>query len=76
MSQTLKWHIELMNEAGGYLGVIGRRRELSWVFMDLMMGTRTHQMTYEYVEEFCSDLPLLVPSKDEVVLGGAAHFPA
>ena len=32
------------------------------------MGSGTHQMTAEYIEDLCSDLPLVVSSKDEVVL--------
>ena len=31
MYHTLKWHVELMNERGGYLGVVGRRREQKWL---------------------------------------------
>ena len=68
MFQTLKWHVELMNKHGGYLGVIGRRREQSRLFKDLAMGSGTHQMTAEYIEDLCSDLPPVVSSKDEVVL--------
>ena len=68
MVQTLKWDIELMNLAGGYLGVIGQRWEQSWVFEILMMGTLTHQMTDEYIEELCSDLIPVVSSNDRVVL--------
>ena len=68
MYHTLKWHVELMNERGGYLGVIGRRREQKWYFCDLAMGTGTRQMTQEYIEDLCSDLPPVVSSKEEVVL--------
>ena len=68
MYKTLKWHVELMNERGGYLGVIGRRREQKWFFCDLAMGSGTRQMTQEYVEDLCSDLPPVVSSKEEVVL--------
>ena len=57
-----------MNERGGYLGVIGRRREQKWYFCDLAMGTGTRQMTQEYIEDLCSDLPPVVSSKEEVVL--------
>ena len=68
MYHTLKWHVELMNEGGGYLGVIGRSREQKWYFCDLAMGTGTRQMTQEYIEDLCSDLPPVVSSKEEVVL--------
>ena len=68
MYHTLKWHVELLSERGGYLGVIGRRREQKWYFCDLAMGTGTRQMTQEYIEDLCSDLPPVVSSKEEVVL--------
>ena len=57
-----------MNEHGGYLGVIGRRREQTWLFRDLAMGSGTRQMPAEYIEDLCSDLPPVVSSKEEVVL--------
>ena len=68
MFQTLKWPVELTNDHGGYLGVIGRCREQSWLFCDLVMGSGTREMTAEYIEDFCSDLPPVGSSKDEVVL--------
>ena len=57
-----------MNEHGGYLEVIGRCREQTWLFRDLAMGSGTRQMPGEYIEDLCSDLPPVVSSKEEVVL--------
>ena len=36
-----------MNEAGGYLGVIGWRQKQSWIIKDLMIGTQTNKMSAE-----------------------------
>ena len=67
MFQNLKWHVEVMNEHGGYLGVIGRR-EHTWLFWDLAMGSGTGQMPAEYIKDLCSVLPPVVSPKEEVVL--------